>query len=91
MPKGAPYIIVAHRPFSGLNPYAETGSIFLCVEDCAAGGPDFPTRMLTSPSYIVRGHSSDERIVRDRSSVIGTPYIPARCARLFTDPQIGFV
>ena len=34
LPKGTPYLIVAHRPFEGLNPYTETGPIFI-----AAGQP----------------------------------------------------
>ena len=36
IPKGAPYLILAHRPFATQNPYAETGPIFLCADDCPA-------------------------------------------------------
>lgn len=34
LPEGAPYLIVAHRPFRDLNPYTETGPIFLAAEEC---------------------------------------------------------
>jgi hypothetical protein len=42
---GEPYLILAWRPFSGPQPYAETGPIFLHAEDCqrhdkAAGMPE---------------------------------------------------
>ncbi|MFB2595452.1 DUF1203 domain-containing protein [Paracoccus sp. p4-l81] len=30
VPVGAPYLVLAHRPFAGRNPYTETGPIFLC-------------------------------------------------------------
>ena len=31
VPQGKPCLIVAHRPFGGLNPYAEAGPIFVCA------------------------------------------------------------
>ena len=34
VPEGAEMLILAHRPFDALQPYAETGPIFLCAE-CA--------------------------------------------------------
>jgi hypothetical protein len=64
VPKGQGYLILAHRPFESRNPYAETGPIFLCADDCAPAvpGPDLPP-MLASAQYIVRGYSAAERIV----------------------------
>lgn len=91
VPKGKPYLIVAHRPFTGLNPYTETGPIFLCAENCEAGGPDFPKAMFGSSSYIVRGYTQDERILYGTGSVVPTDEIPARCEQLFTRPEIAFI
>jgi hypothetical protein len=73
VPKGQGYLILAHRPFETRNPYAETGPIFLCADDCApaAPGPDLPP-MLASPHYIVRGYSADERIVYGTGQVVPT-------------------
>ena len=34
--QGAAMLILAHRPFGALQPYAETGPIFLCADDCPA-------------------------------------------------------
>ena len=35
IPAGAAMLILSHRPFAGLHPYAETGPIFLCAGPCA--------------------------------------------------------
>lgn len=91
VPEGAPYLIAAHRPFAGLNPYTETGPIFLCADECPCGGSGFPEDLLTSPGYIVRGYSADERIVYGTGAVIATPEIEARCLTLFDRPEIAFI
>ncbi|MBU3029875.1 DUF1203 domain-containing protein [Paracoccus marinaquae] len=91
VPAGAPYVIVAHRPFAGLNPYTETGPIFLCASHCAPGGPGFPAAMLAAPHYILRGYSADERIIYGTGSVIPTAAIAARCEDLFARPEIAFI
>lgn len=85
-------LILAHRPFEGLNPYTETGPIFLCAEDCQAPKPEatIPT-LLAAPQYLVRGYSSDERIVYGTGKVIPTPEIPAYAQQLLSDPAIAFV
>lgn len=36
IPKGADMLVLAHRPFPQTQPYAETGPVFLCAEDCSA-------------------------------------------------------
>lgn len=92
VPQGKPCLIVAHRPFGGLNPYAETGPIFVCAEDCPRGGGEtLPAAMLTAPAYIVRGYSHDERIVYGTGGVVAVADIAARCAGLLGRPEIAFV
>ena len=36
IPKGADMLVLAHRPFPQTQPYAETGPVFLCADDCSA-------------------------------------------------------
>ena len=91
VPAGQPFVIVAYRPFEGLNPYTETGPIFLCAQECAAGGPDFPAAMLTAQAYIVRGYDRDERIIYGTGGVVPTPNIPTRCAELFGRADVAFI
>lgn len=91
VPAGKPYLILAYRPFKGLNPYTETGPIFLCADDCAAAGSGFPDKTLTAAHYIVRGYSADERIIYGSGHVVNTFDIPHICDDLLTDPNIAFV
>ena len=92
VPAGADYLILAHGPFAGLNPYTECGPIFICADDCpAAGGTDLPIGMLQAPSYILRGYSADERIVYGTGGVVPTDLIAARAQALLARPEVAFV
>ena len=55
IPEGAGMLVLAHRPFGTLQPYAETGPIFLCADACEAGGGVEVPEILASSDYIVRG------------------------------------
>lgn len=90
--EGEPYLVLAWRPFSTLQPYAETGPIFLHAEECHpdeenGGLPD----MLESPDYIVRGYDAGERIVYGTGGVIARGKIRERAEALLSDPTIAFV
>jgi hypothetical protein len=89
---GEEYLIVAHRPFGPLQPYAETGPIFLHAEPCerAEPGPALP-EILDSPDYIVRGYDKDERIVYGTGQVTPTTDIGAYANKLLADRTIEFV
>lgn len=92
LPKGMPYLIVGHRPFDGLNPYTETGPIFVAADPVAraAPSPELPETMY-APAYIVRGYDADERILYDTGAVVPTPDIKARCAALLARQDVAFV
>lgn len=91
IPEGAPMLVLAHRPFTTLQPYAEVGPVFLCAGDCPQGGSSDLPAMLASPDYIVRGYGPDERIVYGTGGVVPTCSIPARAADLLADPRVAFV
>lgn len=92
VPEGAPYLIVAHRPFTGLNPYTETGPIFLSAEPLPvpAPGPDLPD-FLRAPRYILRGYSADERIVYGTGQVVETADLIAASADLLARADLAFL
>ncbi|NQW08770.1 MAG: DUF1203 domain-containing protein [Alphaproteobacteria bacterium] len=88
---GEPYLVLAHRPFATLQPYAEVGPIFIHAEACArGGGGDLPT-MFASPSYIVRGYGADDRIVYGTGGVVETETITERAAALLARDDIAYV
>jgi hypothetical protein len=90
--KGEPFLVLAHRPFPSLQPYAEVGPIFLHADPCARGGESkaIPAA-LSSAQYIVRGYGADDRIVYGTGGVVDTTAIPERAAELLADPSIAYV
>jgi hypothetical protein len=91
IPEGAGMLILAHRPFPALQPYAEVGPIFLCADPCEAGGGESLPDMLASPDYIVRGYGPDDRIVYGTGGVVPTGAIPARAEALLADARVAYV
>jgi hypothetical protein len=91
IPEGAGMLVLAHRPFGALQPYAETGPIFLCADRCEAGGAAEVPEILASPEYIVRGYGADERIVYGTGGVVETARIRARAAEVLALPGVAFV
>ena len=91
IPVGAPMLVLAHRPFPAPQPYAEVGPIFVCAEDCpAGGGPELPA-ILQSPTYILRGYGADDRIVYGTGAVVPTDQLRAEAALRLADPRVAYV
>ncbi|HMS96568.1 MAG TPA: DUF1203 domain-containing protein, partial [Tabrizicola sp.] len=91
IPEGAGMLILAHRPFPALQPYAELGPIFLCADHCRRGGGEERPEALASSDYIVRGYGVDDRIVYGTGGVVATEAIPSRAAELLADPQVAYL
>lgn len=89
---GQSLLVLAYRPFPTLQPYAETGPIFLHAGRCTryACEESLPP-ILSSPDYIVRGYGSDNRIVYGSGAVTPTEDIPARASGLFERAEIAYV
>lgn len=91
-PEGRDYLILAWRPFEGVNAYTETGPIFLCADDCAPAIPSSKVpAMLRAPRYLIRGYTGDERIEYGTGQIVDTREIPAQAKALLKDPAIAFV
>jgi hypothetical protein len=88
---GEEYLVLAYRPFQALQPYAETGPIFLHARECerAEEGEAMPD-MLAGPDYIVRGYGHDERIVYGTGAVVPTSQIPTYAAALLQRPEVAY-
>lgn len=91
IPDGAEMLVLAHRPFSALQPYAEVGPIFLCAEECERGGGETLPAMLASPEYIVRGYGADDRILYGTGGVVPTGGIPVRAQALLADARVAYL
>lgn len=92
IPEGADMLILAHKPFIGTHPYAEVGPIFLCADPCEHGtSNDIPEILTTSPDYLLKGYSFDDRIVYGTGAITETQEIPARVSDIFTDPRVKYI
>jgi Protein of unknown function (DUF1203) len=92
VPKGEPFLVLAHRPFPAPQPYAEVGPIFVHAEPRPQGGGDgrIPA-FLNSPRYIVRGYDADDRIVYGTGQIVATPEIPAVAEQMFGNAAVRYI
>lgn len=92
IPEGTGMLICAHRPFSHLQPYAETGPIFLCADDCPRfEGEGLPPVLTSSPDYLLKGYRADERICYGTGRVVPALGLADYAAGLLHDPDVAFV
>ncbi|MDU8927645.1 DUF1203 domain-containing protein [Alisedimentitalea sp. MJ-SS2] len=86
IPDGAEMLVVAYSPFGARQPYAETGPIFLCADDCATYDPHRGVpAIFDGNTMLIRAYSRDERILYGTGEVVApdafTNEIAARLAR----------
>jgi Protein of unknown function (DUF1203) len=96
VPAGHDYLILAARPFDSLQPYAETGPIFLCAEACtpwagASAGDQVPPILTTSPDYLLKGYSGNQRIIYGTGRVVRADQLAAYAEQLFDNPDLAYV
>ncbi len=89
---GEAMLLLAYRPFPSLQPFAETGPIFIHAESCSAyEAQEILPPMLESPDYIVRGYSHADRIVYGTGAVTPTEGITERARELLANDDIAYV
>jgi len=89
---GEELLVFAYRPFPELQPYAETGPVFLHKERCERyAAEEVLPPVLTSPDFIVRGYNADNRIVYGTGAVTLTPDIRSYATQLLERPDIAYV
>lgn len=92
VPKGAEMLVLSLRPFTSLHAYAEQGPIFLCADACTAHDPaQIPAVLNTSPDYLVKGYTADERIRYGTGAIVPAADIPAYAETLFTTPEVAYI
>ncbi len=92
IPAGRVMLVLAWRPFPALQPYAETGPVFLCA-DCARrpDGPELPPVVATRPRVMVRGYGTDHRIAYGTGGVVETADLIQALDTMFDRPEVGYV
>lgn len=91
VPAGTPYLVLAYRPFPAPQPYAETGPVFLCADQCQAAEPGSALPdMLDSSQYILRGYDADHHIVYGTGTIVATGDLPGTATALLDRPGIAY-
>lgn len=90
---GDEVLVFAYRPFPDLQPYAETGPVFLHKQRCERYAADevLPPVLSTSRDFIVRGYGANNRIVYGTGAVTPIADIPAYAATLLDRADIAYV
>jgi hypothetical protein len=91
--QGAEMLILAHRPFPAPQPYAESGPVFLCAEDCERwdGGGVPPILQRIGEERLVKGYSPDDRIVYGLGKIVPVEGVAGRAEVVLADPRVAYV
>ena len=90
---GDTVLLLAYRPFPGLQPFAETGPIFLHGTPCRRYQAEEiqPPVLETSRDYILRGYGPDDRIVYGTGAVTLKENVRSYAADLLARDDIAYV
>jgi hypothetical protein len=92
VPEGAEMLVCAARPFADLQPYAETGPVFFCVDECAPYDGDVaPPVLETSPDYLVKAYDRTDRIMYGTGQITPKAKIAAYATSLFERDGVAYV
>lgn len=91
--KGKSMLVLSHRPFENINPYAEIGPVFLCADACSRhpDSNDLPLMFTTWEQTLIRGYNTEGRIVYGSGSVIPMSDVKQHAVTLFEDDKIVFL
>ena len=85
-------LVLAYRPFSALQPYAETGPIFLHDDLCERYDSEaLPAWFDFLDPAIVRGYGADHWIRYDTGSVVPGRELTVACRAILSDATVAYV
>jgi uncharacterized protein DUF1203 len=91
--KGEPYLILAYRPFPELQPYAETGPIFLHAGPCdrAEDQRKTPAMLMQRAAHLIKGYGRDDRIVYGTGQIVAAPGLAPAAAEILERQDVAYV
>jgi hypothetical protein len=90
--EGDPKLVLAYRPFDVLQPYAETGPIFLHADACDRYESDeLPSWFVFLEPAIIRGYGADHWIRYDTGNVVPGPELTAASQAILSDATVAYV
>ena len=92
IPEGAGMLVLAYRPFPALQPYAETGPVFICADPCErGGGRDLPDAMQETPDFLIKGYGFSDRIVYGTGAIVPTARIREEAGRILARDDVAYL
>ena len=92
IPAGKDMLIAAARPFPQTQPYAETGPVFFCAEDCVPyEGTAMPPCVAGGEERLLKGYTPDNRILYGTGTIVPPADIAASCEDILSDGKVAFV
>lgn len=90
---GEDYLVLAYRPFPALQPYAETGPIFLHAKACtrADDAHETPAMLARRMAHLIKGYSSDDRIVYGTGKIVPSVALDAEAADILKRDDVAYV
>lgn len=93
MGAGEDYLVLAYRPFPALQPYAETGPIFLHARACerAHDAHETPTMLARRAAHLIKGYSCDDRIVYGTGKIVPSAALDSEAANILKREDVAYV
>ena len=93
IPDGKEMLILAYRPFPVPQPYAETGPIFLCANQCHRHHDTsvLPKMFEAWQNILVRGYTAENRIKYGTGKVIEISAVERVVGQIFEDQDVAYV
>lgn len=90
--EGEVKLVLAYRPFDAVQPYAETGPIFLHGAPCERYDAEaLPGWFDFMDPAIIRGYGSDDWIRYDTGSIVRGAELGDVCRRILADDSVAYV
>ena len=90
--EGDDKLVLAYRPFSALQPYAEVGPIFLHQRECQRfEGEELPGWFAHLQPALIRGYGQDDWIRYETGNVVSGRELGAECERILNGPEVAYV
>src|SRR5690349_21847556 len=91
---GEPYLILNYRPFPALQPYAESGPIFLHAEPCERyaemeKAPDMFFK--NGRRYLIKGYYENDRIAYGTGTIVEPKDIAEAAGQILKRQDIAYV
>ena len=90
--EGDDKLVLAYRPFTGLQPYAEVGPIFLHQRDCIRYDAErLPAWFNHLEPALIRGYGHDDWIRYETGKVVAGGELASECERILGNPDVAYV